>query len=242
VNDEKKRVAILQSNYIPWKGYFDIIHSVDEFVWYDDVQYSKNGWRNRNKIITANGVQWLSVPCSGKGGLLINQVELKDPRWQEKHWKTISNAYSKAPFFSNYRMFLEDFYLGQQWEMLYQMNRAFIERVCQDFLGVKTKFCDAVDFEPQGKKQDRLLDVIEKVGADTYLSGPSAMDYIDENEFHCRGIDLQWMNYSGYPEYRQVYGCFTHAVSILDLLFNVGDQAPWYIWGWREDADNKGGG
>ena len=108
-----KAVAILQSNYIPWKGYFDIIHTVDEFVWYDDVQYTKNDWRNRNRLITANGAQWLTVPCSGKGGLLINQVELNNSKWQEKHWKTLSNAYSKAPFFTHYREFFEELYLGR---------------------------------------------------------------------------------------------------------------------------------
>jgi hypothetical protein len=234
-----KRVAILQSNYIPWKGYFDIIHSVDEFVWYDDVQYTKRDWRTRNKIITANGTQWLTVPCSGKSSLLINQVELKDPRWQEKHWKTLSNAYSKAPFFSQYREFFKELYLGRRWEMLYLMNRTFVEKISQEILGIKTIFSDSTDYDAQGRKQGRLLDIIEKARADTYLSGPAAKNYIDEDEFHRQNISLEWMDYSGYPEYPQLYGEFTHTVTILDLLFNVGNEAPWYIWGWREEADSK---
>jgi hypothetical protein len=234
-----KRVAILQSNYIPWKGYFDIIHSVDEFVWYDDVQYTKRDWRTRNKIITANGTLWLTVPCSGKRDLLINQVELKDPKWQEKHWKTLSNAYSKAPFFSQYREFFKELYLGRRWEMLYLMNRTFVEKISQEILGIKTIFSDSTDYDAQGRKQGRLLDIIEKARADTYLSGPAAKNYIDEDEFHRQNISLEWMDYSGYPEYPQLYGEFTHTVTILDLLFNVGNEAPWYIWGWREEADSK---
>jgi hypothetical protein len=233
-----KRVAILQSNYIPWKGYFDIIHFVDEFIWYDDVQYTKNDWRNRNKIITANGAQWLTVPCSGKGGLLINQVELKDPKWQEKHWKTLTNAYSKAPFFSQFREFFKELYLGCRWEMLYLMNRAFVERISHEILGIKTIFGDSTDYDVQGKKQGKLLGIIEKAGADTYLSGPAAKNYIDEDEFHRQNISLEWMDYSGYPEYPQIYGEFTHSVTILDLLFNVGDETPWYIWGWRDGGNS----
>jgi hypothetical protein len=232
-----KAVAILQSSYIPWKGYFDIIHSVDEFVWYDDVQYTKNDWRNRNRIVTANGLQWMTVPCSGKGGLLIHQVELRNPRWQEKHWKTLINAYSKAPYFSYYREFFEELYLGCRWKFLYQMNRTFIEKISRDILGIKTSFGDSMDYEVQGVKQDRLISMIEKTGADTYISGPAAKNYINEEEFLRHDICVEWMNYSGYPVYPQIYGDFTHTVSVLDLLFNVGDEAPWYIWGWREDAD-----
>ena len=234
-----KAVAILQSSYIPWKGYFDIINSVDEFVWYDDVQYTKNDWRNRNRIITANGTQWMTVPCSGKGGLLINQVELKNPRWQEKHWKTLSNAYSKAPYFSLYREFFEELYLGCQWKILYQMNRAFIEKISREILGINTIFNDSIDYDVQGGKQDRLISLIEKSGATNYISGPAAKNYIDEDRFHQHNISIEWMDYSGYPSYPQIYGEFTHTVSILDLLFNVGDEAPWYIWGWREDAETN---
>ena len=231
-----KAVAILQSSYIPWKGYFDIIHTVDEFVWYDDVQYTKNDWRNRNRIITANGTQWMTVPCSGKGGLLINQVELKNPRWQEKHWKTLCNAYSKAPYFSLYREFFEELYLGCRWKILYQMNCTFIEKISQEILGINTTFSDSMDYDVQGGKQDRLISILEKSGAKTYISGPAAKNYIDEDRFRYHNINIEWMDYSGYPDYPQIYGDFTHTVSILDLLFNVGEEAPWYIWGWREDA------
>ena len=179
----------------------------------------------------------MTVPCSGRGGLLINQVKLKDFRWQQKHWKTLSNAYSKAPFFSHYREFFEELYLGHRWEMLYQMNRAFVEKISQEILGIKTIFSDSTDYDAQGRKQDKLLDIIEKSGANTYISGPAAKNYIDEDEFYRHNISLEWMDYSGYPEYSQIYGEFTHTVTILDLLFNVGDEAPWYIWGWRKDAD-----
>jgi len=183
----------------------------------------------------------LTVPCSGKRGSLINQIELKNPKWQEKHWKSISGAYTKAPYFQYYREFFEDLYLGHQWEMLNRMNRAFITKISRELLGISTLFFDSVDFNAQGTKQDRLLDLIEKTGADTYVSGPAAKNYIDEEEFSRRNIKLEWMDYGGYPQYRQVYGEFEHAVSILDLLFNVGPEAPWYIWGWRENPDRDGG-
>lgn len=230
-----KRVAVLQSNYIPWKGYFDLIHSVDYFIWYDDVQYTKNDWRNRNIIKTSMGLQWLTIPCSDKGNPLINEVKPSSTNWQKKHWKTLTQAYSKAPYFNDYRELFEELYCGHNFEFLYQINRVFIERICQECLGINACFLDSAEYDPQGQKQDRLLDILKKISADTYLSGPAAKSYIDEKEFQRQNISLEWMDYRGYPEYQQLHGDFEHGVSILDLLFNVGKSAPGYIWGWRED-------
>lgn len=232
-----KRVAVLQSSYIPWKGYFDIINAVDVFVWYDDVLYTKNDWRDRNRIKTSQGTRWLNVPCGRHGKRLINQVELHDPTWQRDHWKTITQAYSRAPFYANYRAFFEELYLGRRWDMLFEMNRAFVTGICQEILGIETIFRDSSEFCLKGTRTDRLLDLLEQEGTERYLSGPAARSYIDERAFLDRGIALDWMDYSGYPIYPQRHGPFEHRVSILDLLFHVGADAGWYIWGWREEHE-----
>lgn len=229
-----RRVAVLQSNYIPWKGYFDIINTVDVFIWYDDVQYTKRDWRNRNRIKTAQGVRWLTVPCGSSCKRLINQVELRDPGWQKNHWEIISQAYGRAPFFSYFRSLFEELYLGRRWNMLVEMNRAFVEKICREILGINTVFRDSSEFQLRATKAERMIELLEQAGAESYLSGPAARDYIDEGAFLNRGIALDWMDYSGYPNYPQLHGSFEHRVSILDLLFNVGASADWYIWGWRE--------
>ena len=124
-----KRVAVLQSNYIPWKGYFDLIHSVDEFVWYDDVQYTKHDWRNRNRIKTPRGVRWLTIPCQAHGKPRIDQVRIADPRWAEKHWRILTENYADAPFFARYRDDLEALYFGQRWEILADLNKGVLKEL-----------------------------------------------------------------------------------------------------------------
>lgn len=231
-----KRVAVLQSNYIPWKGYFDIIHDVDLFVFYDDVQYTKNDWRNRNKIKTANGAQWLTVPAGSGLNQRICDVTLTDARWAGKHWKTIQQAYSAAPHFRRYEAFLREVYLGMQWEKLSELNQFLIRRIAVDHLGITTQFADSRDYAVEGKKFGRLLDLLVKLHAEEYVSGPSAKNYLDDEQIEALGIKLVYKSYDGYPDYPQRFPPFEHAVSILDVLFNTGPDAPSYIWGWRESA------
>lgn len=230
-----RRVAILQSNYIPWKGYFDIIHDVDLFVFYDDNQYTKNDWRNRNRVKAAGGSQWLTIPTGEDCSRLICEVTLSDHRWQEKHWSTLRQNYGKCPHFERYRPWLEYAYLGAQWTSLSELNRVTIQHIAREFLGITTAFADSRDFAAEGHKLDRLLDLVRKTGATSYLSGPAARDYIVPERFEALGVNLVWKDYSGYPEYPQRFPPFEHGVTILDLLFNVGPDAPWYIWGWRTD-------
>jgi len=231
-----KRVAVLQSNYIPWKGYFDIIHDVDLFIFYDDVQYTKNDWRNRNRIKTPTGAAWLTIPVGDALDRLVCEVMLTDDQWPKKHWKTISQCYSRAPYFKAYKAFVEDAYLGTQWDSLSSLNQHFTKAISGELLGVATLFRDSRVYNASGKKLDRLMDVIQKTGADTYVSGPSAKDYIDPKRFEDMGIQLVYKSYEGYPEYPQLYPPFEHRVTALDLLFNVGPDASYYIWGWREAA------
>jgi hypothetical protein len=228
------RTAVLQSNYLPWKGYFDIIHDVDVFIFYDDVQYTKNDWRNRNKVKTAHGTTWLTIPTGPNLNRLICDVELQDAAWQTKHWNTISQTYARAPFFPRYRRFFEAVYLDRRWTNLSTLNQYLVKTISRDLLGIPTEFGDSRDFAVVGAKQDRLIDLCRKARATYYLSGPAAKDYIDPQAFEAAGIELAWKSYEGYPEHPQLFPPFEHAVSIIDLLFNTGPDAPDYIWNWRE--------
>ena len=228
------RIAVLQSNYIPWKGYFDIIHDVDVFVFYDDVQYTKNDWRNRNRIKTVNGVQWLTVPTGPDIDRRICDVRLTDFRWPQKHWKTLQQAYSHTPHFHRYEAFLKNVYLERRWETLSDLNQFLISTIAREYLGVKTRFADSRDYPIDGSKFDRLMNLLARLKPDVYVSGPSARDYIKQEQLAEMGIDLVYKSYDGYLEYPQRFPPFEHAVSILDLLFNVGTDAPRYIWGWRD--------
>lgn len=222
-----KRVAIVQSNYIPWKGYFDLIASVNEFVLYDDMQFTRRDWRNRNKIKTPQGVQWLSVPVKVKGRYTqtIRETEIDGTEWAGDHWKAISLNYRRAPFFPEIASWLEPMYLGHQYSMLSNLNRALIEAICT-YLGISTVIRDSHEFVLVEGKSDRLAELSAQLGAREYVSGPSARGYIDPECFARRGVSVSWFDYSGYPVYPQLWGEFVHEVSILDLLFNCGQSAP----------------
>jgi hypothetical protein len=229
-----KKVAVIQSNYIPWKGYFDIINDVDLFIFYDDVQYTNRDWRNRNIIKTFDGLHWLTIPVGSQKQKLIYEVEPVNNHWAKEHWKTIRHFYAKAPYFDLYRDFFESFYTETRWDNLSTLNQYLIKTISFDFLAIKTEFKDSREYCLSGTKQDRLIDLLQQVGATLYLSGPSAKDYINEQVFIDTGIDLVYKDYSGYPEYPQLVNEFEHKVSIIDLLFNCGPEASDYIWGWRE--------
>ncbi len=227
------RVAVIQSNYLPWKGYFDIIHDVDTFIFYDDLQYTKNDWRNRNLIKTASGPQWLTIPVGSRAGRLICEVNLPDPSWQRVHWERLRQSYQRAPHFKRYATLLEDIYLGRRWDNLSVLNQYLIQLIATDLLGIRSSFMDSRQLAPEGRKLDRLIDLLKKAGATHYVSGPSARDYIDPVQFEQARIALEFKDYRGYPSYDQIHPPFSHQVSVLDLLFHQGPDAPWYIWGWR---------
>lgn len=229
-----KKLAVLQSNYIPWKGYFDIIHDVDLFLFYDEVKYTKNDWRNRNIIKTNNGLKWITLPCGKNYNLSIDEVQFnKEINWQKEHYSLLENSYKDTPYFNKYKNFLNYVYCEREWDYLYELNRYLIMHISREFLGIKTEFADSRSFPSEGYKADKLLNLIKATGADYYLSGPAAKDYISEEDFAGTGIKLAWKDYTGYPQYNQLHGNFEHGVSILDLLFHVGNAAPDYIWEWR---------
>lgn len=228
-----KKVAVLQSNYLPWKGYFDIIHDVDEFIFYDEVQFTKNDWRNRNMLIVGGNPQWITVPVGTHIHQRIVDVKITNVAWQRKHYMTMCMNYARAPYFKKYISFFEDVFMGGAWDYLFQLNRYLIEHIAKDFLGIETKFSDSRDYDSQGERNEKLLSLLKSAGTDVYVSGPAAKDYIIEKDYRAAGIDIVWKDYAGYPVYTQEGEVFTHFVSIVDLLFHVGDDAPYYIWGWR---------
>ncbi len=225
------KCAILQSNYIPWKGVFDMINQVDTFVFFEDVDYTKRDWRTRNKIKTANGEVWLSVPVKKSSrGTKIFEIEIsQEENWQEKHYKTIIGSYKKAKYFTDYHYLLEEIYLKQKWTNLSEFN-IFTTKLLAHSLGITTQFVNSVDLATSGIKDDKLIEVCQKIGADYYLSGPAAKDYIVNDKFEQANIQLAYIDYNYYPKYQQLHGEFDHYVSVLDVLFNCGKDARDYIF------------
>lgn len=225
-----KRVAIVQSNYIPWKGYFDLIRSVDEFILLDEVQFTKRDWRNRNKIKTPAGAVWLTIPVLVKGRYFqkISETEVSDPEWTADHWRSILAHYSKAPFFPMFRETFEQCYLGSHDVLLSAINRRFIETICA-VLGIATPIRDSTEYASHGDKTERLVRLCQSAGANVYISGPAARAYMQEELFCEAGIALEYFDYAGYPKYPQFHPPFDHAVSILDLIFQTGPDAPAFL-------------
>lgn len=224
-----KKIAILQSNYIPWKGYFDLINMVDEFVFYDEVQYTKNDWRNRNKIKTSQGIQWLTIPVRQETlEQKIKDTKISDKKWNVKHWRTLSQNYSKSKYFKDYKDIFEELYLNSDEEYLSQINYKFITTI-NEILGIKTKLRYSSEFELIDGQTEKLLNICKQCEANSYLSGPAAKDYFDEELAKKENIEVEWMNYSGYQEYNQLFPPFEHGVSIIDLIFNEGSNATKFM-------------
>jgi hypothetical protein len=228
-----KRIAISQSNYVPWKGYFDMISRVDEFILYDDMQFTRRDWRNRNQIRTAQGVHWLTIPVTSKNKYfeLIKNIQISDPSWAEKHWKTIHLSYRRAPYFAQFSPAIESMYaLASKEELLSKINYIFINGL-NGLLGINTPLKWSMDYESGVGKTERLISLCMQSSATNYLSGPSAKNYIENEAFKTAGVTLEWMDYSRYPVYAQRFsGEFVHEVSVLDVIFNCGDQAPSMVW------------
>lgn len=225
-----KCVAIVQSSYIPWKGYFDLIRAADEFILLDDVQFTKRDWRSRNRIKTKDGLCWLTIPVhtSGRYQQRIMDTTIADPAWFERHWQTIHNAYARTPFFDAYAPQVRQAYERVTSARLSDVNRSLIECACQ-MLGITTPIRWSSEYHPREGRNERLIDLCVKSGATDYLSGPSARGYVDEAAFADAGVTVHFVDYSGYREYPQPYPPFEHAVSVLDLLFCTGPGATDYL-------------
>jgi len=225
-----KKIAINQSNYIPWKGYFDMIGLVDEFVLYDDVQYTRRDWRNRNLIKTPRGVSWVSIPITWRSGQSIRDAMVSDRKWVERHWSLLKENYRAAPFFELYESTFEELYrkeLGGE-ASLVCINATMI-RVVAKMLSIQTPLVSSAEFDLLDGRTEGLVQICQERGATTYVSGPRAKDYLDCSQFHKAGISIEWMDYTGYPTYHQMHSPFVHCVTILDLIFNEGPRAPQFM-------------
>lgn len=227
-----KKVIITQSNYIPWKGYFDSMALVDEFILYDDVQYTRRDWRNRNLIKTPQGLKWLTIPVEVKGKYYqkIRDVRVIDKNWAEDHLKAIRFNYAKANSFKEVFPFLEETYhQAAELSFLSDINFLFLKKI-SDYLNIKTeiKFCWEYDYR-ESDKNLRLIEICKLSGATDYFSGPAAKDYMNVQQFEENGVRVHWLDYSGYAEYEQPYPPFEHGVSIIDLLLNMGKHSFNYL-------------
>jgi WbqC-like protein family len=224
-----KRVAILQSNYIPWKGYFDLMRSVEEFVILDEVQFTQQDWRNRNVIKTQQGLQWLTIPVKTKGKPKIMEVEVSQPNWHIRHWKSISQNLHRAAYFDRFEAELHQAFLAAGGlVLLSEINLHFL-RLVNRWLGIETRITSSLDYPTPDERIERLISICRLAGASEYVSGPAAKDYLDEERFNAAGIAVRWFDYEGYPEYPQLYGPFEHRVTVLDLLLNTGPDAFRYL-------------
>jgi hypothetical protein len=225
-------VVILQPSYIPWRGYFHLIQKADLFIFYDDVQYDKHGWRNRNRIKTAAGSRWLTIPVFS-GGAVTNQLLIKDAKidwnrpWPASHWDILRQSYRSAPFFNRYAPLLQEFYRRRD-SFLADFTIDLTIALARE-LGIGTSFMRSSELAVTGSKTDRLVQILARVGASHYVSGPSARDYLEEEKLAAAGITLEYMTYE-YPDYDQLHPPYDPRVTLLDLLFMVGPEAPNYIW------------
>lgn len=228
-----KKIAIIQSNYIPWKGYFHIIQKVDHFVFLDTAQYTIRDWRNRNRIKTPEGLKWLTVPTNGTQSVKINEVKIDNSTdWRKKHLKTFEKNYKKCRYFKQYFELLQNILMKKNWENLSNLNQLLIKEISGQ-LGTDTFFSDSREFELNEGKNEKIISIIQQLNGDRYITGPSAISYIDPEMFSRNNIKLEYMDYLNYPVYNQPWGKFTHNVSILDLFFCEGPDSPKFIWNVR---------
>lgn len=223
------KTLILQSNYIPWRGYFDMINMADIFVIYDEVQYTKNDWRNRNKIKTPNGLQWLTIPVKQTAlSQKINETEVLQLDWQRKHWNAIQLNYAKAPFFKQFKEPFESFYKTNTNTSLSFINFELI-KIINSILNISTKIIYSDTLDVAFGKSEKLISICEVLQSNIYVSGPAAKNYLDIDLFAKHHIKVEWMDYSGYENYNQLYPPFEPEVSIIDLIFNEGPLAKQFL-------------
>ena len=225
-----KRVAISQSNYIPWKGYFDQISRVDEFIFLDSVQYTRRDWRNRNQLKGPNGLIWLTIPVHSKGNytLSIDQIQISENHWRDRHLKTIFANYSRSKQFKRVFPIIEQAYADATSSFLSEVNRTLIRRF-SDYLGFDVDFKTCRNYDLVAGKNERILSICLQSQASCYLSGPAARSYLDVRLFESHGISVEFMDYDRYPEYIQNWGPFQGRVSIIDLLLNCGSDSRDFI-------------
>jgi len=226
------KAAIIQSNFIPWKGYFDFISYVDHFVFFDTCQYTKRDWRNRNRIKVENGNDWITLPVKVKDRFeqRINETVVSDVNWQNSFFNKINYNYRKAPYYKIVMdNLMENCILKIESQFLSDINQSIIKYISQEFLEIQTEFHQSKDFTLHDERNYRLINIVKALSSSQYISGEAARCYLNEGMFEKEGIELSFMSYDGYKEYPQMYGSFNHFVTILDLLFMTGYNAKEYM-------------
>ena len=225
-----KKVAILQSNYIPWKGYFHIIQKVDQFVFLDSVQYTDRDWRNRNQIKTPQGLLWLTVHTNGTQSMRIDEVKIDTTvPWKKKHLTALQRNYSECEYFENYFDIFKESLL-EHFTTLSHLNQFLIKKL-SELLCIHTEFSNSTEYDLVAGKNEKIISIVKQLNGTHYITGPAAKSYIQPHLFREEGIEIEFMDYSHYPTYDQPWGIFSHNVSILDVLFCTGLKAHKYIWG-----------
>jgi hypothetical protein len=232
-----KTIVILQSNYIPWKGYFDLMAAADEFLIFDEVQFTKNDWRNRNRIALNGKLHWLTLPVSTAGifGEAIDRIEVSNANWARSHWDTLKQAYRRAPHYPAIAPRLEAAYrAAAPLTRLSQINEHFLKEIA-GMLDLSTAILRA-DIVPRTTMDptDRLVEICKSRGAKTYISGPAARNYLKTDAFNQAGVTLNYANYEDYPTYPQAFDPFEHGVSIIDTLMQCGHEARYQFKSLRD--------
>ena len=226
-----KKIAILQPNYIPWKGVFDLISRVDAFVFYDDVQYTAKDWRSRNRIRTAHGDIWLTVPVLSKGlrdQRICDAVIDPHSNWQDKHYKAFKANYQKAKYFKDYEYLLEEIYLTRRWAKISDLD-IFATKLIAGAMGITAEWHRSSDLGQSGSKDgEKAINLCKLLGCDYFINGPSARTFMDTSLFLENGIELDYISYC-YPEYEQLHQPFVHEVTVLDVIFNCGPDARAFV-------------
>ena len=219
------KVLVTQPNYIPWKGYFDLIAKVDKFVVLDDVQYTSRDWRNRNLIKTPQGTIWLNIPINKKNRILIKDVLIKDFNWVNDHLNKIERNYKKSRYFDSIFPALQETYQGLTSERLIDINIEIINFICR-YLDIQTEISFSSDIKDKNlEKSHRILDICIENNATIYVTGSKSKNYIDENIFNSKKIRIEFEEFENYPSYDQLWGLFNEKVSVIDLLFNEGPNS-----------------
>ncbi len=231
--------VILQPSYVPWRGFFDLVHRADVFVFYDDVQYDKHGWRNRNRVKTPQGTQWLTIPVQSAGnveaGLKILDVKTNPAaRWAKKHAQTLKQTYARAPRFEEVAPLVDEIY-AECPERLCDFTIASTIRLARALGITSTRFARSSELGVDGERTERLVEIVRHVGATRYISGPSAQAYLEPERFAAAGVELEYIVYD-YPEYPQLHPPYDAFVTIWDTLFMLGEDAGDYTWGERATA------
>lgn len=226
----KKKIFISQSNYIPWKGYFNSISNTNIFVVFDEMQYTKRDWRNRNLIKTPNGLKWLTIPVEVKGKYFqkINETKVSDKKWNKSHIGLIKQNYSKAKCYKETIDWVEELYMNCNFEYLSEINLYFIQEI-NKYLNINTEIRFSKDFDLHEDRNQRIINICKDLNATDYYSGPAAKFYMDEELFRNNNLKVHYFDYTNFEKYDQLHSDFEHAVSIFDLILNEGDDSVNYF-------------